>query len=246
MSGDGPFAGVTTQIDEVADGIWRLATPVAAEFFPPMGFTYGQFLIAGEEPLLYHTGPRKAFGCVKAALIDICPIETLRWLSFGHGESDESGALLQILDAAPDCEVLVGAMLSRLVVNDAAPRPAVVLKHGETKKIGRHEVMWLDTPHLPHNWEAGMMYETTTKTLLCGDLFTQFGDRHPATTTDDILGPSEEVRQRLPYYSNPGAAGPIIREIAELKPKNLATMHGPVWQGDGRDMLLKLADALEG
>lgn len=250
MSENGPFAGVETRIDEVAPGIWRLATPVAAKFFPPQGFTYGQFLIyggEGDEPLLYHCGPKRAFPCLKQALAKVSPVEKLRWLSFGHGESDESGAMLEILDAAPDCEVLVGTMLSRLVVNDAAPRPAVVLQHGETKKIGRHEVMWLDTPHLPHNWEAGMMYETTTKTLLCGDLFTQFGDDHPPTSSDDaMLSDSEAVRQRLPYYSNPEAAGPILREIAELKPANLATMHGPVWQGDGRDMLLRLADALEG
>ena len=250
MSGEGPFAGVETRIDEVADGIWRLATPVAAEHFPPAGFTYGQFLVwgggAADEPLLYHTGPRKMFGCLVAALTQVCPIEKLRWLSFGHGESDESGALLQILDAAPDCEVLVGTMLSRLVVNDASPRPAVVLGHGETRRIGRHEVMWLDTPHLPHNWEAGMMFETTTKTLLCGDLFTLMGDDHPPTTTDDILPASEELRQRLPYYSNPQAARPKLEEIAALGPANIAGMHGPVWQGDGAAMLHRLADALDG
>ena len=246
MSGNGPFDGVETQIDEVADGVFRLCTPVAAEHFPPAGFTYGQFLLMGDEPLLYHTGPNRMFGCLTAALEKVCPIEKLRWLSFGHGESDESGAMLKILDAAPGCEVLVGGMLSRLVVNDAAPRPAVVLGHGETRKIGQHEVMWLDTPHLPHNWEAGMMFETTTKTLLCGDLFTLMGDQHPATTTDDILPASEELRQRLPYYSNPQAARPKLEEIAALKPANLAGMHGPVWQGDGAAMLRRLADALDG
>ena len=240
-----PFADAVTRIDEISPGFYRLATPVPPEHFPG-GFSYGQFLIADDEPLLYHAGPRKAFACVKRAVESVMPFEDLRWLSFGHGESDESGAMLDILAAAPGCEVLGGRMLSRLVVDDAAPRPAQVLGHGETRKLGRHEVMWLDTPHLPHNWEAGMMFETTTRTLMCGDLFTLFGTDHPVTTTDDLLAASEALRQKIPYYSNPGAARPKLEEIAALKPAAIAGMHGPVFLGDGGDMLLRLADALEG
>jgi len=239
-----PFVGVRTQIDEISPGFYRLATPIAPEHFPG-GFSYGQFLIADDEPLLYHAGARRMFGCMKAAVESVLPFDQLRWLSFGHGETDESGAMLDILDAAPGCHVLGGRMLSRLVVDDAAPRPAEVLLHGETRKLGRHEVMWLDTPHLPHNWEAGMMFETTTRTLMCGDLFTLFGNDHPVMTTDDLLEPSEQLRRKVPYYSNPAAARPKLEEIADLKPAYVAGMHGPVWQGDGRDLLLRLADALE-
>lgn len=240
-----PFADSVTQIDELSPGFYRLATPVSPEHFPG-GFSYGQFLIVDEEPLLYHAGPRRAFPCVKRAIETVMPFEDLRWLSFGHGESDESGAMLEVLEAAPNARVLGGQMLSRLVVDDAAPRPAEVLNHGETRKLGTHEVMWLDTPHLPHNWEAGMMFETTTRTLMCGDLFTLFGNDHPVTTTDDLLPASEELRQRVPYYSNPSAARPKLEEIAALQPANLAGMHGPVWQCDGREQLLRLADALDG
>jgi flavorubredoxin len=238
-----PFASVTTRVDEVADGIYRLATPIAPEFFPG-GFTYAQFLIADEEPLLYHTGPHKMFPLLVDAMKSVVPIEDLRWLSFGHGEADENGAMLDVLEAAPNAEVVCGQMLSRLVVNDRAPRPAKVLQHRETMKIGQHEVMWLDTPHIPHNWEAGMLFETTTKTLMCGDLFTLFGNDHPPLTDQDILGPAEELRQRVPYFSNAAAAAPVIREIADLRPDFVAGMHAPVWQGDGRTLLLKLADAL--
>ncbi len=240
-----PFAAATTHIDQIADGIYRLATPAPAGQMPG-GFLYGQFLIVDDQPLLHHAGPHRMFAATRRAIETLIPFESLRWLSFGHGESDESGAMLDILDAAPDCEVVGGNMIANLVVDDAAPRPARRLGHGETLSLGRHEVMWLDTPHVPHNWEAGMMFETTTRTLLCGDLFTQFGDDHPPVTESDVLAPSEAIRARASYFSNPAGARPVIEQLAALEPAYLATMHGPVWKGDGRAMLLRLADALEG
>ena len=241
---EGPFSESKTTVAEITSGIYRIATSVPPKHFPG-GFSYGQFLILDEEPLLFHSGPRRMFSCVVRGLEELLPVDKLRWLSFGHGESDESGAMNEILAAAPDCQVVVGQMLANLVVEDAAIRPPRVLQHGETMRLGQHEVMWMDTPHLPHNWEAGLLFETTTRTLMCGDLFTQFGEQHPALTAEDILVPSEAVRGKVNFYSNPNAARPILEELANLEPAYLATMHGPTWQGDGATMLRRLADALE-
>jgi flavorubredoxin len=244
LKGEGPFENAVTEVTEIAPGIFRLCTPVSPEFFPG-GFTFAQFLIVDEAPLLFHTGPRRMFPCLVKAMRAVLPIERLRWLSFSHGESDESGALNEILRAAPGCEVICSRIAKSTVVDDCAIRPARVLAHKETLKLGRHEVQWFDTPHFPHGWEAGMMLETTTGTLLCSDLFTQFGDKHPAITEDDILEPSEAIRKKAQFYANPKAARPILEEIAAAKPRLLATMHGPVWRGDGARMLRALAERLE-
>ncbi len=239
-----PYAESKTTVTEIAPGIHRIATSVPPKHFPG-GFSYGQFLIMDKEPLLFHCGGRRLFPCTLRGIEELLPISELRWLSFGHGESDESGAMNEILTAAPDCEVVVGQMLANLVVADAAIRPPRVLQHRETMKLGEREIMWLDTPHLPHNWEAGLLFETTSRILMCGDLFTQFGEEHPPLTTEDILAPSEAVRARVPFYSNPNGARPILEELADLKPAYLATMHGPTWQGDGATMLRRLAEVLE-
>ena len=183
----------STRVDEIADGIFRISTPVPADIVPG-GFTFNQYLIRDAEPLLFHTGPRMLFGAVSEAIGRIVPVATLRYISFSHVEADECGSLNQFLAAAPQAVPLCGRIAAMVSIGDLADRPPRALADQERLALGQHAVQWIDAPHLPHGWECGYLAETTTRTLLCGDLFTQFGEVHPAITDDDILEPSEAAR----------------------------------------------------
>jgi flavorubredoxin len=175
------------KIDEIATGIYRLSTFVP-EIAPPAGFTFNQFLILGDEPLLFHTGLRRMFPLVRTAISRLIPPERLRWIAFGHYEADECGAMNEWLAVAPQAEVAHGQTGCLVSLNDMADRQPRVLQDGETIDLGNGKrVRYLDTPHIPHGWEAGVLYEETTGTLLCGDLFTQLGD-----------GPADGERYRRP------------------------------------------------
>jgi flavorubredoxin len=232
-----------TRIDEVADGIYRIATPVPPSRVPG-GFSFNQYLIDDEEPLLFHMGHRRMFPQVSEAVAKVMPLERLRWLSFSHFEADESGALNQFLNAAPKSLPLCGQVAARISINDYADREARQLADGEVIAIGRHRLQWLDMPHMPHAWECGLMMEQTTGTLLCSDLFTEGGADHPAITEGDILGPSEKFRSQSESYSHTVKARPLLKRLAALKPGMLARMHGSAWRGDGSAMLLALADSV--
>ena len=178
-----------TTIDEVADGIYRLSTWVP-DVAPPAGFTFNQFLIAADEPLLFHTGPRAMFPLVSEAVSRIVPVESLRWITFGHVEADECGSMNQFLAAAPDAEVAHGITGCFVSLNDLADRPPRALEDGEVIDLGGGKrVRFIDTPHTPHGWDAGVLFEEQTRTLMCGDLFTQLGDG-AALTESDIVGPA--------------------------------------------------------
>jgi flavorubredoxin len=228
-----------TQVNEIAEGIYRIST-----FVPdigPTGFTFNQFLIDDEQPLLFHTGQRAAFGSLTEAIATITPVDQLRWITFGHVEADECGAMNELLEAAPQAEVAHGALGCLVSLNDLADRPPVPLADGQVIELGRHRVRHLDTPHVPHGWESRVLYEETTDTLLCGDLFTQLGNG-PALTTDDIIeaaGQAEDVFGASCLTPN---TGPTIRRLAELSPSTLAVMHGSCFSGDGSAALLALAD----
>jgi flavorubredoxin len=230
-----------TRIDEIADGIYRLSTFVP-NIAPPAGFTFNQFLILGDAPLLFHTGPRQMFPLVRSAVSRLIPPERLRWITFGHYEADECGAMNEWLAVAPQAEVAHGQTGCLVSLNDMADRPPRVLQDGETIDLGRGKrVRYLDTPHIPHGWEAGVLYEETTRTLLCGDLFTQIGNG-PALTESDIVGPAIAAEDLFKYSSlNPGM-GPTIRRLAKLAPRTLALMHGPSFTGDSATALCALAD----
>lgn len=232
-----------TSVDEIADGIYRISTPV-----PPSaasgGFTFNQYLIRDESPLLFHTGPRKMFDAVREAIDRVLPVESLRYVSFSHVEADECGSLNRFLALAPRAEPLCGRVAAMVSIGDLADRAPVALADGETLSLGRHEVRWHDTPHLPHGWECGFLSETTTRTLLCGDLFTQFGDRHPALTEGDILEPSEAGRQKMDYYAHAPDTGVLLEKLADTAPATLACMHGSAWRGDGGALLRALAARL--
>jgi flavorubredoxin len=229
-----------TKIDEIADGIFRLSTFVP-DIAPPKGFTFNQFVILGDEPLMFHTGLRGMFGLNREALARILPPERLRWIGFGHFEADECGALNEWLAVAPRAQAAHGHTGVMTSLADFSVRGPRMLADGEVIDLGGKRVRFLDTPHTPHGWDAGVMLEETTGTLLCGDLFTQLGDG-PALTGGDVVTPAIEAEDLFRYSAlNPGM-GATIRRLAGLAPRRLALMHGPSFEGDGRAALFALAD----
>lgn len=233
-----------TRIDEISDGIFRISTPIPPNPAIPPGFTFNQFLIVDDEPVLFHTGMRRTFPLVRDAVAHVMPVEKLRWVSFSHHEADESGALVEWLAAAPHAAPLCGRTNTFYSVEDSCDRAPRVLADGEVLAIGRKRVQWIDTPHVPHGWDAGLLFETTTRTLFCSDLFTQPGAEHAPVTEDDIVGPSEQMRAVVGYYSNPAAAAVTVERLASHAPALLAAMHGAAYRGDGAAALRSLAAAL--
>ncbi|MFH8571329.1 MBL fold metallo-hydrolase [Streptomyces sp. NPDC017993] len=237
-----------TSVDEIADGIYRISTFIP-EVAAPAGFTFNQFLVDAEEPLLFHTGMRTLFPLVSEAVGRVVPLEELRWVTFGHVEADECGAMNQFLAAAPQAEVAHGLLGCLVSLNDLADRPPRALAHEETldlggKQLRRRRVRHLNTPHVPHNWEARVLYEETTGTLLCGDLFTHVGNG-PAVTENDLVEASLDAEGMFRQISCLTAAAETMRSLAELAPRTLAVMHGSSFHGDGAAALNALADGLE-
>lgn len=232
-----------TNVHEIAEGIYRINTPVVLEG-DPEGFSFNQYLIVDDESLIFHTGPRKMFPLVRDAVASVMPVERLRYVAFSHVEADECGSLNEWLAAAPKSMPLCGTVAALVSISDLADRPPRALADGERLSLGSHVVQWFDTPHLPHAWECGYLMEERTKTLLCGDLFTQGGADHPPITESDILGPSEAFRQAMDYYSYTKNGRGMLEKLASAAPTTLACMHGSAWRGDGAGLLRALADAL--
>jgi flavorubredoxin len=231
-----------TNINEIADGIFRINTPVQIE--GAGGFSFNQSLIIDDEPLIFHTGPRKLFALVREAVASVVPVERLRHIAFSHVEADECGSLNEWLAAAPQSSPLCGTVAAVVSINDLADRPPHAVRDGELLSLGKHSVRWFDTPHLPHAWECGFLMEETTGTLLCGDLFTQGGAGHPAVIESDILEPSEAFRHGMDYFSHTKNARQMLERLASTHPTTLACMHGSAWRGDGAKLLRELADAI--
>jgi flavorubredoxin len=232
---------MTTQVAEIADGIYRISTLVP-EIAPPAGFVFNQFLILGDEPLLFHTGHKKMFPLVREAVGRLIAPERLRWICFGHYEADECGAMNEWLAVAPNAEVAHGAIGCSVSLSDQADRAPRPLANGEVIHLGGGKsVRYIDTPHTPHGWDAGLLYEESTGTLLCGDLFTQLGDG-PALTEGDIVGPAIAAEDMFGYSSLNPAMGETIRGLTALAPRTLALMHGPSFAGDCNAALAALAE----
>jgi len=229
-----------TTVHEIADGVYRLSTYLPD--ISPAGFTMNQFLLDGDEPLLFHCGLRGLFPLVSEAVSRVLPVERLRWITFGHVEADECGAMNQWLAAAPSAQVAHGELGCAISIADMADRPPRMLEDGEVIDLGGKRVRHFDTPHVPHNWEARVLHEETTHTLLCGDIGTAAGEG-PAITEGDIVGPAIETEDLFYASSLTPALAPTIRKLAELKPSTLGIMHGPSFTGDGAGMLHGLADA---
>jgi flavorubredoxin len=229
--------------DEIVAGIYRVSV-----FLPQAhdgaGFMFNHFLIVGDEPMLFHCGLRKMFPSVSEAVARIIPIQKLRWLGFGHFEADECGSMNEWLAASPHAELMHGAVGCRVSIADMADRPPRVLADGEVVDLGGKRVRYIDTPHVPHGWDAGVMFEENTATLLCGDLFTRRGGG-PPLTENDIVGPAMEAEDYFALTSLGPATAPNIRKLMKLRPTTLAAMHGSSFRGDAVGALGALADRFE-
>jgi flavorubredoxin len=231
-----------TTIDEIADGIHRISTWIPD--VSPEGFTFNEFLVLGDEPLLFHTGPRGMFPLVAGAVATVTPVEGLRWITFGHVESDECGSMNMWLAAAPHAQVAHGALGCDISLNDLCDRPPRALAEGEVIDIGGKRLRQISTPHVPHGWEAQVLFEETTGTLLCGDLFTHVG-ACPALTTSDVVGAAVAAEQMFHATAMAPHTAQTLRSLGDLEPTTLALMHGASFQGDGRRALYDLAAAYE-
>jgi flavorubredoxin len=231
-----------TQIDEIADGIYRLSTcvPDAA----PGGFTFNQFLVKGDDPLLFHTGHRAMFPLVSQAIARIIPLASIRWITFGHLEAAECGAMNAFLAAAPRAQVAHGTLGCMVSLDDLCDRAPHKLSDGEVIDLGGKRVRHIDTPHVPHNWEARVLFEETTATLFCGDLFTHTGDG-PALTDSDIVAPAVDAEKLFRATALSVVTAPTIRRLAALQPRMLALMHGSSTHTRCTEALHDLADMYE-
>lgn len=227
-----------TQVDEIGVGIFRLSTwiPDITEH----GFTFNQFLLTGDEPFLFHCGQRQLFPLVSEAINRVMPLEKLRWISFGHVEADECGAMNLLLEAAPNAEVIQGPLAVMLSLSDLCDRPPVAAGD-EPLDTGGHRMRFIPTPHVPHNWEAGLWFDETTSTLLAGDLLTHVG-RCPALTETDIVEPALEAEGFFHATGLTTNLQPTLTQLIELNPTTLALMHGSSFTGDGAGQLRGLAD----
>jgi flavorubredoxin len=231
-----------TQVDEVAAGIYRICTPLDVI---PGGFTVNSYLIADDEPMLFHTGYRKIFPGTLEAVRKVVPAEKLRWIGGSHFEADEYGALNEFLLAAPGATPFgseVGVLTS---LNDYGSRPARGFTDGEEFSIGSRKMKWLSTPHVPHGWDCGILFDVSTKTLLCGDLFTQPGANMPAVTESEVLTASEGMRGMMDYYAHAKSTSAMLERLASLRPAMLACQHGSAYRGDGAALLRELSVTIE-
>jgi flavorubredoxin len=231
-----------TNIQEIADGIYRINTPVSLP--DAGGFNFNQYLIVDEAPFLFHTGLRRMFPLVSEAVSRVLPLERLRYVGLSHFEADECGALNEFLAAAPNAVPVCSHVAAMVSVGDYADRAPKALADGEDLSLGRRTIRWFDTPHMPHAWECGLMLETSTRTFFCGDLFTQGGSGEVALTESDILGPSERFRAPMDYFAHAPQTEAILERLAREQPTTLAVMHGSAWRGDGARLLRELSGVL--
>jgi flavorubredoxin len=233
---------VHTSLDEIADGIHRISTWIPD--ISPDGFTFNQFLVVADEPLLFHTGPRGMFPLVAEAVEKVVPVESLRWITFGHVEADECGSMNMWLTAAPQSQVAHGALGCAISLNDLCDRPPRPLADGDVIDLGGKRVRQIPTPHVPHGWEAQVLFEEATGTLLCGDLFSQVGGG-PALTSGDVVGAALAAEEMFHATCLAPHTASTLRSLGDLAPTTLAIMHGSSFEGDGRQALYDLAAGYE-
>ncbi len=233
-----------TTVHEIAEHTYRLSTLIP-DIAPPAGFTMNQYLVVGDEPLLFHCGPRQLFPLVSAAVARVIDIEQLRWITFGHVEADECGAMNLWLAAAPNAQVAHGALGCQVSLNDLADRPPRPLADGEVIDIGGHRLRQIPTPHVPHAWEAQLLYDETTGTLFCGDLFTQVGAPAALVHDSDLVSSAFAAEDMFASTSLGVLTAPTIRNLADLNPRTLALMHGPAAAGGCAAALRDLANGYQ-
>jgi flavorubredoxin len=236
---------MTARIDEVATDLYRISL-----YVPQFDLQFNHFLIRDDEPLLFHTGMRSMFPEMREAVASLIDPGSLRWISWSHFEVDECGALNEWLAVAPKAQFVCGELGAMINVNDFANRPGRGLKPDEILETGRHRYRFVPTPHLPHGWDAGMLFEENERVLLCSDLLHQLGDTEPITTAD-ITGRYRHALETyqahpvlmdyVPYNENTKRN---LAKLAALKPRTLAAMHGSTFVGDGAAMLTASADVI--
>lgn len=232
----------TPSITEIAPDTYRVNVPLPDAM--PGGFSFNQYLVVDDEPLLFHTGPKKLFPVIKEQIERVLPVAKLRYIAFSHYEADECGSLQQFLSAAPGSRPVCSDVAAMVSVSDTVDVEPLGLADGQVLNLGKHELVWQATPHLPHGWECGFFFDAITRTLFCGDLFTQGGIGERALVEDDILAPSEAFRRQMDYFSHTRDAGKLIDKLASLQPHFLACMHGSAWRGDGAALLRALGSSL--
>ena len=235
-------ASAAASIHEIAPETYRIN--VALPDMMPGGFSFNQYLVVDEMPLLFHTGPRKLFPLIREQIETVLPLSRLRYIAFSHVEADECGSLSEFLAAAPSSRPVCSEVAAMVSISDLVDVEPLGMVDGATLNLGRHKLAWQSAPHLPHGWECGYLFDTTTGTLFCGDLFTQPGVGEAPLVDDDILAPSESFRRQMDYYAHSADTGRLIDKLASLEPGRLACMHGSAWRGDGRAMLRSLGTAL--
>ena len=229
-----------TTVTEIADGIHRISTYLPDG--PPGGITFNQFVVLGDEPLLFHTGTRQLFPVVRDSVATVADPTSIRWISSGHASRpDEYGALNEWEVLAPAATATHGRTGCFLCLSNIATRPPRPLTNDEIIDIGDHRLQWIDTPHVPGPWEAGVLFDQTTRTLFCGDLFSRTGPT-PPTTTDGITDAAIAHDQLMHGHAYTPSTGPTLRRLATLEPQQLALMHGPTFVGDCASQLTALAD----
>lgn len=228
-------------IEEIAPDIYRISV-----FVPEAGMQFNQFLVKDEEPLLYHTGLRMLFPAMKEAVARLIDPAALRWIGFSHFESDECGALNEWLAIAPEAAPVTGLVGAMVNINDFANRPARILQNDEVFRTGKKSFRHIRTPHVPHGWDAGLLFEETDRTLFTSDLFHQNGDVE--AITEQSL--SDRCRDLLRNYQNSpfsdyipynSSTDRILKSLASLEPVTLAVMHGSSYRGDGKQAIEELA-----
>jgi flavorubredoxin len=230
------------RIDEIAANTYRISTDIPTP--DGVGFSFNQYLLAADEPLLWHTGGRRLFDATRSAIARVLDPAKLRWIGYAHYEADECGAMNEFLAIAPNAAPLCGRIGAMVNMFDIADKPPRALADGETLDIGGARITWYDTPHMPHGWDCGLIFDETRKLLFCGDLFTQGGNGHAPITESDILGPSEAFRGPLDYFAHSPNTAEQLTRLAALNPQTLACMHGSAWRGEGGVLLRELAGRL--
>ena len=235
-------SSAVASIDEVAPETYRVS--VALPDALPGGFSFNQYLVVDEMPLLFHTGPKKLFPLIREQIESVLPLSRLRYIAFSHFEADECGSLAEFLLAAPDSRPVCSEIAALVSVRDLVDAEPVAMADGQMLDLGRHKLMWQSAPHVPHGWDCGVLFDHTTQTLLCGDLFTQGGFNNPPVTEQEVLGPSEQFRKPLDYFAHSTGSSAILEKLAALRPTTLACMHGSAFRGDGSALLRGLSAIL--
>ena len=233
------------KINEIAPDLYRISI-----FAPQFNIQFNHFLIKDDEPLLYHAGLQGMFPVLQEAIKTLIEPAKIRWVGFSHYEVDECGALNNWLEVAPNAQAVCSEVGAIVNMSDFAIRPSKPLRHNETFSTGKYSYRFIRTPHLPHGWDAGVMFEETNKTLLCSDLFHQNGDVIHLTDVDILEGHKKSMLELeksplmdyVPYNHNTGR---LLKELADLKPQTLATMHGSSFYGDCSKALIDLDDVMK-